>query len=128
MKKKLTFILILIIEILLLIAIAIISYKFIYLNIKNKSIVTNSYISFYNKNKSNNFNISKVIAYSNAYGKSKNTNFNDSNWNLEIYQYTDFAIYINSNSNNFIKKIWIDSLNIVTPVLRRCFKVWNRVY
>lgn len=117
MKKKLTFILILIIEILLLIAISIISYKFIYLNIKNKSIVTNSYISFYNKNKSNDFTISKVIAYSNAYGKSKNTNFNDSNWNLEIYQYTDFAIYINSNSNNFIKKIWIDSLNIVTPVL-----------
>ena len=117
MKKKLISILILIIEIFLLIIISIISYKFIYLNIKNKSIVSNSYVSFYNKNKSDNFTISKVIAYSNAYGKSKNTNFNDSNWNLEIYQYTDFAIYINSNSNNFINKIWIDSLNITSPVL-----------
>ena len=119
MKKKIYFILIFLIEIILFIGIYLIFYNYIYL--KHKSIISaeTSYTSFYESNKSNDFKISKIIAYSSAYGKNKNTSFNQENWLLEIYQYTDFAIYISPKSDdNFVKKLWIDNLEFAqTPTI-----------
>ena len=41
---------------------------------------------------------------------------NKNDWSIEIYQYTDLAIYIKpKNENFFVKKIWIDTLNVSTP-------------
>ena len=116
-KRKKIFILTL--EIILLISVFFIFYKFIYT--KQKSIISaeNSYTSFYEKNKENNFSISKIIAYTSAYGKNKNTNFSQEAWLLEIYQYTDFAIYLSPKSDNiFIKKLWLDELEVTkSPTL-----------
>ena len=119
MKKRKKFLLILILEIVLLITVFIIFYKFIYTKQKSITSTENSYTNFFENNKDNNFRVSKIIAYSSAYGKNKNTDFSQDSWLLEIYQYTDFAIYLSPKSDNtFVKKLWIDELEVTkTPTL-----------
>ena len=74
-------------------------------NIQNTQIITH-------KNK--NFYIDKIIAYSSANAKN-NGNERHAYWDLSIYQYTDFAIYINKNEateETDIQEIYIENLKI----------------
>lgn len=73
-------------------------------------------------NKSCPFEISKVITYSTAYGNNKNTTFQKSSWILDIFQYTDIAIYIsNGNSKltekNSVKKLSLENISITQPTI-----------
>ena len=47
-----------------------------------------------NKKTTNLFSIDKIVCYSNAFGI--DTNENQGSWNLDLSQYTDLAIYLNS--------------------------------
>jgi hypothetical protein len=88
-------------------------YNFIYSKQKQKISFENSYINFYSKNSNTPFSISKIIAYSNAYGENQSKNLNQGNWLLKLYQYTDFAIFINSTSEeNYVTKLWINNFSI----------------
>jgi hypothetical protein len=88
-------------------------YNFIYSKHKQKVSVEKFYINFYNKNSNSPFYVSKTIAYSDAYGENQGKGSNQENWFLKIYQYTDFAIFINSNNDeNYVTKLWIDNFKI----------------
>lgn len=68
------------------------------------------------KEKNNIFKIDKIVAYSGASAKN-NVNDQHAYWDLSIYQFTDFAVYIGVNSDKDvnetdIKKIFIDDLKI----------------
>lgn len=98
----------------LLIIIIVLSYNYIFLKFTNKHNLEMNSIHFFEK--SSNFTINKIILYTNAYGVNKNTNFQQSNWILDLYQYTDIAIFIDNgtddlNSSNTIKKIYIEDIN-----------------
>lgn len=60
------------------------------------------------------FVINKVIYYSSANANSKKTNYQNPEWNLDVYQYTDIALYINRinsiSDKNFISKIVVNNL------------------
>lgn len=91
-------------------------YKTIYLDNKAKNIAQNSYINFYEQNANSNYSVSKIIAYSSAYGDNQTRNLSNGKWQLKIYQYTDFAIYLSSKTDeNYIKKIWVDNFKINKP-------------
>ena len=67
--------------------------------------------------KSNNFVVDKVIDYSNIMANDVNDGVQDY-WRLNIFQFTDFAIYINVNNEiidlkNEIKEVSIDNINII---------------
>lgn len=62
------------------------------------------------------FIINKIILYSSAYGTNKGSGQNQSSWLLDIYQYTDIAIFIDRNfsdlnEKNTIKKLYIENIN-----------------
>lgn len=118
MKNKkaiiILFILILILFITLIILINPIIFKY-----KNKINLENSISIFENKEELP-FYIDKTIFYSSAYGKNQNSNFTQKNWVLELYQYTDIAIYLNTYLENFsktnsLKKVTISDINIKNP-------------
>ena len=89
-------------------------YYLIYLPFKRKISFENSSIQFYQSSKDADFSISKMIFYSSAYGKNKNSNFDGNNWILDLYQFTDFAFYINPTSeDNYVKSIWLDNLQFL---------------
>jgi hypothetical protein len=113
LKKNLKNIILLIIDIICLILIFILSYNFIYSSYKQKSLAEDFYINFFNKNSNSPFYVSKIIAYSSAYGENQSKNLSKGNWVLKIYQYTDFAIFVNSNTEeNYVSKLWIDNFKI----------------
>ena len=63
------------------------------------------------------FSISKVIMYSSASGTNKSTTFQQNNWILDIFQYSDIAIYLTTdnnelNPNNTIQKLSIQNVSI----------------
>lgn len=95
MKKKI--ILTIIVLILILLDIYLI-FNFIYLKYKNKLYIEKNDVLLAEELHSSPYKIDKVLLYSSASAKNKNTNFQKSNWILDIYQYTDIAIYLNCNS------------------------------
>lgn len=56
------------------------------------------------------FQINKITLYSSANAVSNEEL--DENWELDIYQYTDIAIYVEKLENKEIERIYIDNLNI----------------
>ena len=105
----------LLVEMLLLIVI--ITFVVMHFNIKN----TNNKFAkevddFYKLNSKTVFSIDKIYLYSNA-----NAIENEENrpiWNLNVFQYTDIAVYINNydeeelNYENSIKELYIDNVKI----------------
>lgn len=66
------------------------------------------------------FSLAKIIVYSSAYGENKDTTFEQSKWILDLFQYSDIALYIDNgntelNSENTIKKLWIENIKIANP-------------
>lgn len=71
-------------------------------------------------NLSNEFKISNLKYYSTANAISNTTNYQNPEWNLNIYQYTDIAIYLdrldeNINQENYIKSLEISNVNLNFP-------------
>ena len=69
-----------------------------------------NYKNTVNQNKE--FVINKIQYYSTANAISNTTNYQNPEWNLKVYQYTDFAIYIDRlskiiNENNYITNLEI---------------------
>lgn len=69
------------------------------------------------------FSIEKIILYSSSYGENQNTTFQQSNWILNILQYTDIAIYLEHtgetlNASNTVKKLSLENITLSTPKLR----------
>lgn len=93
MKKK---IILSIIALILLIVDIYLIFNFIYLKYKNKSFIENTDVVLAEDFKNSPFKIDKIVLYSNGFGKNKNTKFQNANWILDIYQYTDIAIYLKS--------------------------------
>ncbi len=62
------------------------------------------------------FNISKIQYYSNVGAVSNQTTYQNPEWNLNVYQYTDIAIYVERiedyNTDNYIKKLYLNNINI----------------
>lgn len=88
---------------------------FIHNKYKIKSNFEKDIILSYISDTSNIFKIDKIILYSSANATSNETSRNL--WNLNIYQYTDIAIYLNNNSNNgltdknTIKSLYLDNIS-----------------
>ena len=70
------------------------------------------------------FSIDKIYLYSSA--NATNNETKKSMWNLNVYQFTDIALYISGNANNkgqntikelYIDNVKFDSLNVGTPNL-----------
>lgn len=64
------------------------------------------------------FSIDKIILYSSASATNNETTYQKAYWDLNIYQYTDIAIYINNKNasselspENTIKTLYIDNIN-----------------
>lgn len=93
MKKK---IILSVIIIILIILDTYLVFNFIYLKYRNKSFIENTDIALANDLKNSPFKVNKMIIYSSGAGKNKNTKFQNSNWILDIYQYTDIALYLES--------------------------------
>ncbi len=100
---------------LLFVLVIFISYQYIFLKYANKRSLEKS-IDFLEDTENFPFFIDKIILYSSAYGNNRNTNFQQTNWILNLYQYTDIAIYLKGNKNtltpnNTIKKLSINSFH-----------------
>lgn len=108
--------------ILLFIFMIYIFHNFIWLRYQRKHGFEKSNIEISEGSQNSPFSISKVIVYSSAYGENKNTTFQQSNWILNIFQYSDIAIYIENkadelNTANTVKKLYLENLSISTPAL-----------
>lgn len=64
------------------------------------------------------FSIDKIVLYSSASATNNDTTYQKAYWDLNIYQYTDIAIYINNTNasstltqENTIKTLFIDNIN-----------------
>ena len=95
MKKNFLLISIIIILVVLIIFF---SYTRIFLKYKNKYFIEKNDVTLAKELKNSPFKIEKITLYSSAYGKNKNENFQKANWILDIYQYTDIALYVNCSS------------------------------
>lgn len=71
---------------------------YIYAKYRNKIALETTDIKIANEISNSPFGINKIILYSSASAKNKNTNFQNINWILDIFQYTDIAIYIEANT------------------------------
>lgn len=106
----------------LIILIICIFYNFIWSKFQNKHRFEKSTIQMSESLENSPFSLAKVILYSSAYGNNKNTTFQQTNWILDIFQYTDIAIYIKNtenelNSSNSVKKLFLENISISTPKL-----------
>lgn len=93
-------------------------------------------IKFFNK-KSNNDNVlnsitekffvDKIHYYSNAKFKNNTENYQSPEWNLNIGEYTDIAIYIDrileANDLNYIKRLYIDNIKIDNSNKRKLYAI-----
>lgn len=102
MKKK---IFLIVIIIFLMILDLYLFWNYIFLKYKNKIFIEKTDVVFAEKLKSSPYKINKIILYSSGFGKNKNTKFQKSNWILDIYEYTDIALFIDA-------EIGIKTLNI----------------
>lgn len=61
-----------------------------------------------------------MILYSSAFGENKNTTFQQTSWILNIFQYSDIAIYLENNGDtldsfNTVKKLYLENMTVETP-------------
>ena len=70
------------------------------------------------------FLINQIRCYSSAATSSNNENSQVLGWNLNLYQYTDIAIYLDrilsEEDLNYIKRLYIDNIRIDNPNKRKC--------
>lgn len=79
-----------------------------------------SVIFFINKSESvelqKKFDVSQIHYYSNVNADISKTTYDNPEWNLDVYQYTDIAIYVDRigafESTDYIKKVYIDNIEI----------------
>ncbi len=95
-------------------------YHFIWLKYLNKYRFEKSSIALHENSENSPFSISKVIVYSSGYGQNKNTTFQQSSWILDIWQYSDIAIYLKNsgeelNSFNTVKKLFLENIHFSSP-------------
>lgn len=72
--------------------------------------------------KTDEFCISKIYLYSNAGIVNNTTNYQNPEWNLNVYQYTDIAIYLDRlqevfGEENYIMEMYIDNINFQESTL-----------
>lgn len=131
MKKK---IILTIIVILLLILDIYLFFNYIYLKYKNKFFIENTDVVLAEELKNSAFKINKILLYSSGYGENKNTKFQNANWILDIYQYTDIALYLNSSEaikslsisnfkSNFGNLYYLDSKKFGTEEILRNYEI-----
>lgn len=112
-KKHLKIIFLILAIILLIFLIVIISNRFI-----NKSIFANEMNSFAQKNEKTIFSINECIFFSSC--DVKNRTNSSTTFTIEnLYQYTDIALFLNNNSDNFtlentLKNVKINNINFYT--------------
>lgn len=94
MKKKIFVIMLIFILILIN---SYLIFNYIYVKYRNKTSLENHYIQLSQELSQSPFKIDKILLYSSISGINKNTNFQNTNWLLDIFQYTDIAIYLTSN-------------------------------
>lgn len=58
------------------------------------------------------FDVSKIHYYSNVNADVSKTTYDNPEWNLNVYQYTDIAIYVDRLSDSYITKVYIDNIDI----------------
>ena len=58
--------------------------------------------------------LDKIIIYSSANAVDNNIQ-NSTSLNLNIYQFSDIAIYLTNNSNTKFKKIYLENIKLITP-------------
>ena len=63
-------------------------------------------------NQKNEFIINKIQYYSTVNAVSNTTNYQNPEWNLKVYQYTDFAIYLDKLNKTINEKNYIINLKI----------------
>lgn len=83
---------------------------YIYGKYRNKLAIENSDVELASELSSIPFSVNKIILYSSAYGENENTNFQSSDWILDIFQYTDIAIYL--DGNKAIKELSISNISL----------------
>ena len=106
MKKKI----VLIIVIIILGILDIVLFKnLIYQKYKNKTFIEETDVKFAKELKNSPFKINKIVLYSSGFGINKNTNFQKSNWILDIYEYTDIALFV--DNKEAIKSLEISNFN-----------------
>lgn len=112
------------IKILLIILLAIllifVFYNFIFLKFWNKYNLEKSSIELTQNSQNSPFSISKIVMHSSAYGENKNSSFEQSSWILDIFQYSDIAIYIQPAEgeltlSNSVKKLLVEDIRISSP-------------
>ena len=108
--------------VLLLIILIYIFTNFILTKFLNKYNFEKDNVQFAQNLQNSPFSISKIIIYSSGYGKNKNTNFQKTNWVLDIFQYSDIAIYISPSTDeldasNTVKKLSLENINFSSPTI-----------
>jgi hypothetical protein len=102
MKKKIFFIIIILV---ILLAIIIINLVRLNKNTNQEQLLTEE------------FCVNQIYYYSSANAISNTTNYQNPEWNLNIYQYTDIAIYVNrlfeNTQQNYIKRVYLSDFNIL---------------
>ena len=118
-KKILKFIVFMLLVILLSVLI-----KINYTDAQRKVALENTIADMASLNSKQTFSIDKIYLYSSA--NATNNETKKSMWNLNVYQFTDIALYISGNANNkgqntikelYIDNVKFDSLNVGTPNL-----------
>lgn len=118
MKKKIILIIIIII---LLILDVFLFFNFIYKRYRNKFFLEKYDIALANDINNNEFKINKIILYSSASGTNKNNNFQKTDWLLDIYEYTDIAVFFEKpktlTTSNTIQALNISNIkyNVTSP-------------
>ncbi len=96
--------------------------NFVYKKYKIKTNFENDLSSISSGTENDTFYVKKIVLYSSA--NATNNETNRDLWNLNIYQFTDIAIYIENNyenelnSSNTIKSLTIDNINYKLPERR----------
>lgn len=113
MKKKF---LLSIIALILLILDIYLFYNYIFARYRNKIYLEKFDITLADELSNSSFVIDKVMLYSSASARNKNSNFQETNWLLDIFEYTDIAIYFKKptelNSNNSVEALSISNVNL----------------
>lgn len=116
-KKLVKFIVFILLVILLAVLI-----KINYTDAQRKVALENTIADMTTLNSKQTFSIDKIYLYSSA--NATNNETKKSMWNLNVYQYTDIALYISGNATNkdqntikelYIDNVKFDSLNVGTP-------------
>ena len=112
-KKFFTILICLIVSLLLLFFLS----KFIINKFKVKNNFEKELLPYGDENYSEIFSVDKIVLYSSANATSNETTRNL--WNINVYQFTDIAIFLNNNRNDYlsskntVKELYIDNIQYV---------------